>query len=1351
MERFWNALIGPLLGELRPNVILCLGDGGLTRRLLEHCLEHGGQVHVVGEPDTDRFDALPAELRRPELLRVHDEEAADVLERLGLCDVVVADGGAEARALRHDLERIERAVRDFGNPFPVVLVHGAVSCPADAADTLTPPSPLARFGRERAETLVLLAFPFLGGLEVLAPRETIARSAELSSLEREASGPLLQRGLVTALARDREQALVELDAVRRALHQEIEARRAQARELARREDGSDSAAAAMAAQASRNDGRVAQLEQELRIVTDLIAALRGALDELLATGRWRWGDKLARLVNRMRRRPLETPAPLARLETLFAHAPKPPPESSAPQAGAADVVICVHDALDDVRRCLESVVLFTPERVRLILVDDGSGPETREFLARFAESTPGCTLLRSERATGYTAAANRGLRACDAEWVVLLNSDTIVSRGWLARLLECATSSPRIGIVGPLSNAASWQSIPERFDANGDWAVNPLPEGLTIGDVAELVNRVSLRRFPRVDFVNGFCLAVHRPVLDAIGLLDERAFPDGYGEENDFCLRAAAAGFELAIADQTYVWHAKSKSYSHERRRRLARAGRKVLERKHGPEPIANGVERLRDEPALEAVRVRVGKALAELRSWPRSEHGLRVLFVLPVRGGSGGAHSVVQEAGAMRTLGVDARIAVQRPHLASYRALYPSRTDAAELFLAYGSREELAAAAWSVDVVVATIFFSLDDVEAIVQANPRVLPAYYVQDYEPLFVERDSKRYREAYESYTRIEGALLFAKTRWLCDIVQRKHGVRVRKVAPSLDLTVYHPPFAPRPTEGPVRMTAMLRPSTPRRAPQRTVEVLGRVFRALGDKVEVDVFGATDDQLRDAGIARTFPFRNHGILLREEVAHLLRGTDIFVDLSDYQAFGRTALEAMACGACSVVPAEGGADEYAEHEVNALVVDTRSVDECAAAVERLARDADLRGRLARAGLERATTYSVQRAAISEIAVFVEALGERGPRAPAAASRRRGALGRSSVVRVLGVLARGPDHFVGSAHIRLLRPLAHPALAAHLRFEPVEVHDVERRGADVVVVQRNAIRQRDDVLRLLDVCRRSGTRLVLEIDDDLFDLPETHRESGRYRASLEGARTLALHADRITVTTRLLAERMRRFNGDVVTIPNALDIDLWLPGGTRDVEPTPRVLYMGTPSHKDDLELVRGAVEKARARLGRLELDVVGVSGDRAQSWYRRVDAPRDLDYPGFVGWLRSRNQWGIGIAPLVATDFNRAKSHLKYLDYAALGLAVACSRLEPYEEVVRDGENGLLLDDPGQWADALERLVRDPAERTRLAAAARRTLFDGHTLSECWKFWLAALTDFPSSAEPTAREPEATPAVPD
>jgi predicted glycosyltransferase/GT2 family glycosyltransferase len=294
------------------------------------------------------------------------------------------------------------------------------------------------------------------------------------------------------------------------------------------------------------------------------------------------------------------------------------PNGLAPRAGfpqtstAAEVVICVHDALEDVRRCLASIVAHTDARHRLVLVDDASGPECRDELARFAGSHDAVTLLRHEERLGYTRSANRGLRQASADFVVLLNSDTIVTPDWLERLLECAASDPWIGIVGPLSNSATFQSVPERKTSGQGWVRNTLPAEWGPDDVAAAIDAIAPRAFPRVGVLNGFCFGITRAVIEEIGYFDEVSFPDGYGEEVDYCLRATKAGFALAVADHAYVYHAANRSYGPEQREALKSASREAHLRKHKAKRIRAAIAKTAKEPTLAMMRAGVALILRE-------------------------------------------------------------------------------------------------------------------------------------------------------------------------------------------------------------------------------------------------------------------------------------------------------------------------------------------------------------------------------------------------------------------------------------------------------------------------------------------------------------------------------------------------------------------------------------------------------------------------------------------------------------------------------------------------------------------------------------------------------------------
>ncbi len=657
--------------------------------------------------------------------------------------------------------------------------------------------------------------------------------------------------------------------------------------------------------------------------------------------------------------PAPTPAPPHRAGI----AKKIPPAPGVPKA---DVIICVHNALADVELCLSSVVLHATSRLhRLIIVNDGSDEETTLYLRHFAHLCPlGTILLEHPEPSGYTKAANRGLQAVKAAYAILLNSDTIVTSRWLEQLIACGESDPMIGIVGPLSNAASWQSVPERYSPGGDWAVNEM-EIESLDRIASAYRILHAPEYPKVPLLNGFCFALKKEVTATIGLLDEEAFPKGYGEENDFCLRAAAAGFSLGIADDCYIFHAKSRSYSHEKRRELAKESGRVLRARYGA-AVNDATSVLRDSPALERARQDFGRILAE--------PPLSILFLMNFRGFGGGVSSIVQEADGLRKLGAAAQVAIRPEDEEYYRDRFPNITPG--LFLPFQCRSDLLTYAASFDVVVATLFTGVRILRDIVERHPSVCPCYYIQDYEPNFFSPHETYYQEALESYTLIPNVGAFAKTDWLCQLIAEKHGISVTKVVPSIDQDIFFCGCQPKPSS-PKVICAMVRPHTPRRSPGLTFSLLRQAKLEFGEEVEIRIFGLKEDHVFLDAQATDFDYHVLGILDRQGVAELLRESFLFIDASTYQAFGRTGLEAMACGCATILPREGGPTEYAIDGVNTFLASPTQPDSYLALIRNYLNDTALHQRVVQNGLKTAAHYSIERACRSELEFFETAFRE--------------------------------------------------------------------------------------------------------------------------------------------------------------------------------------------------------------------------------------------------------------------------------------------------------------------------------------------------------------------------------------
>lgn len=642
-------------------------------------------------------------------------------------------------------------------------------------------------------------------------------------------------------------------------------------------------------------------------------------------------------------------------------------EAGRPAMSSCAVVVPVFNAPAEVELCL-AALFENGGYDELIVVDDGSDTETKALLERQQLRRP-FRLITNPQNLGYTRTVNIGLReALSHDAVVILNSDTITTHGWLGNIMQLFRRHDEVGIIGPLSNAASYQSIPAVKSDTGEFLVNLLPEGITPDDVA-LALRGGQPKYPRVDVINGFCFALRTAMVKRIGLFDEEAFPVGYGEENDLCLRATAAGFQLAIADDTYVYHSKSASFGAERRRELAKAGRLALDAKHGGERVRAAIAALEHDDELTDARA----AAAEMMSNAAPDAifanaPLSVAYILPAKPGGGGVHSIVQEANYLLGKGVKTAILVPERELAAFLSFYDQDGIAAALFVPYRTLPMARDLVAGFGAVVATVYRSVELVRELMTIYPEKRFFYYVQDYEPYFHPEGTPERQEATESYQLADNCRFFAKTKWLRDTVFEKHGRQVDIVLPSLDHGIYTPGPAKRKNQ----ICAMVRPSTPRRHPEETVAFASAVAAARGGKVRVVLFGEDSKHAVFDSVRHLPGIKLIGKLTRPQVSKLFCASDAFVDLSDYQAFGRASLEAMACGAAAIVPKRGGGEEYAVHGWNAQVVDTNSdacVPDALAAMNRIYVNLPL---YRSAALQTAGKYSVAAAGRSIYKFFL-------------------------------------------------------------------------------------------------------------------------------------------------------------------------------------------------------------------------------------------------------------------------------------------------------------------------------------------------------------------------------------------
>lgn len=282
-----------------------------------------------------------------------------------------------------------------------------------------------------------------------------------------------------------------------------------------------------------------------------------------------------------------------------------------------DVIVPVYRGKAETLACIDSVLKAQVKtRYNLIVINDCSPDAALTAALKGHAAKHGYRLLENAENLGFVKTVNRGMTLNDDNDVVLLNADTEVSDFWLDRLVDAAYSAPRIASVTPLSNNATILSLPT---IKGSEA---LPYGLDLKGVNALLARENAGLRIDLPTAHGFCMFIRRAALREVGTFDAETFGRGYGEENDFSMRAATRGWRHLAACDALVYHKGAVSFGD--KADLVATNLELLARTY-PDYSAH-VHRFIDDDPMAAVRNRVQKAL-----W---RNGPNVVFLSLATGG---------------------------------------------------------------------------------------------------------------------------------------------------------------------------------------------------------------------------------------------------------------------------------------------------------------------------------------------------------------------------------------------------------------------------------------------------------------------------------------------------------------------------------------------------------------------------------------------------------------------------------------------------------------------------------------------------------------------------------------------
>ena len=1039
--------------------------------------------------------------------------------------------------------------------------------------------------------------------------------------------------------------------------------------------------------------------------------------------------------------------------------------TSAVSPRPVSVIVPVYNAADDVEVCIERLKTYTSSDVPILFINDASTDPRIASLLDVAAREPNMQVLHNDTNLGFTRTINLGLTETGRSDVIILNSDARVTPGWLEGMAFAARSEPSIATVTAMSDRAGAFSAP---NAGND---NVLPVNVDEPTYARAFRRHSLGLYPKVPTGNGFCMYISRACIDEIGPLDAEAFPRGYGEENDFCMRAQRAGWRHVIDDRTYVFHDRSKSFG-EAKTELMSAGRKIIDQRY-PE-YKKAIQVFSNDGKIMLARLRAKHALAACRN--NTELPLRILFVVSTQ--TGGTPQTNKDLMTGLSDAVDGWILRCDSKMLELRQMIDGEDRVHRTHILAEPVDPISHRSMEYEAVVTAWLLELDaDIVHIRHLGwhslmlPKIAknlgqkvlfsfhdfytlcPTVKLLDGDNGFCGGSCTSSERECRAELWPEGSLPPLKNQWVhhwrdrfaaalepCDgFITTSHSAHQRIAAALPSVPVDR--FAVIPHGRDFDEFQRLRQLPMHGQPIRIL-VPGHINAAKGRNIILTLLEHDKEELLEIHIMGKLSMEGapkparlilHGDYARDSFAAVVSSIQPHVgaifSIWD-ETYCHTLTELWSAGIPAMVfdfptvanrVRESGAGWVLDH------TDTEALyDEILRIAFNEAEQREKDEALARWQAGDGAYNTIRRMAADYLGLYKNVL-----------NRTEGPIMKTAVARISVVCPANADQVRanGSTFIRIWERTRNTLgrEPVYIRMGPQELlANLRNRTIDGAILQRTAI-PATMVTSLLDSFRESNIPYLFDIDDDLLNVPPDKDPTGKYASYASKLTAIAANAARVTTSTATLAARLSQINPNVTILPNRLSNRLWQ-GDLNQPEPDGKIraLYMGTNTHVEDLRMVLPALDEVALAEPEFELVLIGMgvpAEELAQfgrkRWLSELSVPPEaVRYDKFVPWLQSQaGNFDFGIAPLVDTPFNNYKSSLKALDYGALGLPCLISDVEIYRPIAKSAPSGIRLvgNSVKQWVEALNERIEEASKHGRKRdTALRQWIAEYHMLDD-------------------------------
>jgi glycosyltransferase involved in cell wall biosynthesis len=262
---------------------------------------------------------------------------------------------------------------------------------------------------------------------------------------------------------------------------------------------------------------------------------------------------------------------------------------------------------------------------------------------------------------------------------------------------------------------------------------------------------------------------------------------------------------------------------------------------------------------------------------------------------------------------------------------------------------------------------------------------------------------------------------------------------------------------------------------------------------------------------------------------------------------------------------------------------------------------------------------------------------------------------------------------------------------------------DLKKRGDIWVTKPMDSM---DVVAELVIGSKFAGAKLVLDLDDDPFNLNPDHPAYKDFMAKRPQYESFIKGADHIIVSSEHIKSVIEHLNDKITVIPNGIDPEIWKVNGRKRKDGKIRIGWFGSASHMADMDIILPVVEQIEKKYPNVEFHLAGMVIDDIQEGQRFHHAPTK-GYEEYPQWLADKDL-DIAIAPLKDTQFNRCKTNIKWLEHSMLKTPMVLSNVTPYKESVENYKTGYLAGSTAQWVKYLSWLIESPEKRKEIGENA-------------------------------------------